>query len=136
MDSIRDHLILYISDLKYSKKMYEALTRFYTIKNFSKAISLRNKIRDVKMIKNDTMESYFLVISQIRDQIKAIEEEVPNKESIAVALNGLPESWDSFASSISGRETAPPFDKLWATCNQEESRLMSKGNIPNPSEDS
>lgn len=67
------------------------------------------------MTKNDTMASYFIKISQIRDQLKAIDEEVSDKELGAMAIGALPKSWDPFATSISGRENTPSFDKLWTT---------------------
>ena len=70
------------------------------------------------MTKNDTVASYFVKISQIRDQLKYINEEVSDKELVVVALGGLPRAWDSFASGINARENAPTFEKLWETCTQ------------------
>eukprot|EP00253_Pinus_taeda_P017549 PITA_17549 len=84
----------------------------------------------------DTMASYFVRISQLRDQRNAIDEEVLDKELVVVAIGGFPISWDSFATSIRGTKNASTFNKLWVACTQEESRFISKGNIPNPSEDS
>eukprot|EP00253_Pinus_taeda_P027514 PITA_27514 len=79
------------------------------------------------MTKNNNLASYFVRISQLGDQLKAIDEQVSDKELVAVAINGLSDSCDASRASISGRENAPSFDKIWASYTQEESRLMSKG---------
>ena len=43
-----------------------------------------------------------------------------------VALNGLPRSWDAFASSMTTRKGFPTFEELWTYWAQEESRITSK----------
>jgi hypothetical protein len=54
VDSIRDHLIPYISNLDTSKKMYDALTKLFTVQNVGQVMSLKNELHDVKMTKDDT----------------------------------------------------------------------------------
>jgi hypothetical protein len=34
---------------------------------------------------------------------------------------GLPSSWETFLSNVSGREIQPTFERLWYDCLQEES---------------
>lgn len=101
VDFIKDHLIPYISKLDTSKKMYDALIGLYTIKNIEQVMTLRNEFRDFRMTKNNTIASYFVRISQLREHLQAIEEIVFDKEIVISTLNRLPQSWDSFASCIS-----------------------------------
>ena len=42
VDSIKDHLIPYISHLDSSKKMYDALTNLFSVKNIGQVMSLKN----------------------------------------------------------------------------------------------
>jgi len=44
------------------------------------------------MTKDDTISSYFVRISCIKDELQAIDEIVPKKELMIVALLGLPKS--------------------------------------------
>jgi hypothetical protein len=44
-----------------------------------------------------------------------------------LTLNGLPSHFDPFIQSISGRSKLPKFDRLWADCTQEETRLAVNG---------
>ena len=38
----------------------------------------------------------------------------------------FPPSWESFIQTISGRTKLPKFDKLWAECTREETRIAAR----------
>jgi hypothetical protein len=126
VESIKDHLIPYISHLDLSKKMYDALTNLFSVRNIGQVISLKNELRDMKMNDEDSITSYFVRISQLRDQLKAIEEIISEKELVNIVLNGLPKTWDAFAASMNTRKEYPTFEELWTCCAQEESRINAK----------
>ena len=44
----------------------------------------------------ETIQPYFTRVSQIKEQLEVVEEEVENEEVVITTLNGLPGSWDSF----------------------------------------
>jgi hypothetical protein len=74
VDSIKNHLIPYISHIDSSKKMYDALPNLFSVRNIGQVTSLKNELRDMKMNDDDNITSYFVRISQLRDQLQAIEE--------------------------------------------------------------
>lgn len=131
VESVRNHLIPYIADHESTKAMYDALIGLYTIKNMNQSISLRNQLRDSKMTNNDIVASYFMKLSQITDQLKAIDEQISKKELVTTSLNEFPTSWSAFISVINGRDTPPSFENFWIPCTQEESSLVNKGMITN-----
>jgi hypothetical protein len=104
VDSIKDHLIPYISHLDSSKKMYDALTNLFSVRNIGQVMSLKNELRDMKMNDDDSITSYFVRISQLRDQLQAIEEITSEKELVNIVPNGLPKTWDAFAASMNTRK--------------------------------
>jgi hypothetical protein len=57
VDSIKDHLIPYISHLDSSKKMYDALTNLFSVKNIGQAMSLKNELCDMKMNEDENITS-------------------------------------------------------------------------------
>jgi hypothetical protein len=63
VDSIRDHLIPYISYLDSSKKLCDALTNLFSVRNIGQVMSLKNELRDMKMNDDDRISSYFVRIS-------------------------------------------------------------------------
>ena len=65
-------------------------------------------------------------ISQLRDQIQAIEEIISEKELVNIVLNGLPKTWDAFSTSMNTRKEYPTFEELWTCHAQEESRISAK----------
>jgi putative lipoic acid-binding regulatory protein len=126
VDSIKDHLIPYISHLDSSKKMYDALTNLFSVRNIGQVMSLKNELRDMKMNNDDIITSYFVRISPLRDQLQAIGETISEKELVNIVLNGLPKTWDAFAASMNTRKEYLTFEELWTCFAQEESRINAK----------
>jgi len=79
VDSIKYHLIPYISHIDSSKKMYDTLTNLFSVRNIGQVMSLKNELYDMKMNEDDSITSYFVRISQLRDQLQAIEEIISEK---------------------------------------------------------
>jgi putative lipoic acid-binding regulatory protein len=65
VDSMKDHMIPYISHLDSSKKMYDAMTNLFSVKNIGQVIILKNELRDIKMNNDDSIKSYSVRISLI-----------------------------------------------------------------------
>jgi hypothetical protein len=61
VDSIKD--MPYISHLDSSKKMYDALTNLFSVRNIGQVMSLKNELCDMKMNDDDNITSYFVRIS-------------------------------------------------------------------------
>jgi hypothetical protein len=125
-DSIKDHLIPNVSELKTPEEMFGALTRLYESKNTSKNLTLGNQLKNVMMNKSYTVSTYFMRISQIKNKLEAIGYSMDDAELVTTTLNGFPSSWDAFVQGICARRKLSKFDKLWSDYTQEESRLMSK----------
>jgi hypothetical protein len=125
LDSVKDHLIPHISEKKTTKEMYEALVGLYQSGNASQKLILRHQLRYVEMSSSNTVASYLMRITQIRDQLVAIGEAVDDTELVNVALNGFPGSGNHLG-TICAQEKFPPFDRLWIDCIQEEARIESR----------
>jgi hypothetical protein len=80
----------------------------------------------MKMNDEDNITSYFVRISQLRDQLQAIEEIISEKELVNIVLNGLPKTWDAFAASMNTRKEYPTLEELWTCYAQGESRISAK----------
>jgi DNA integrity scanning protein DisA with diadenylate cyclase activity len=63
VEYIKYHLIPYISHLDSSKKMYDALTNLFSVRNIGQVMSLKNELRDMKMNDDERITSYFVRIS-------------------------------------------------------------------------
>ena len=123
VEYIKDHLIPYISHLHLLKKMYDALTNLFSVRNIGQVMSLKNELRDMKMNDEDNITLYFVRISQLRYQLQAIEEIISETELVNIVLNGLPKTWDAFTANINTQKEYPTFEEIWTCCAQEESGI-------------
>jgi hypothetical protein len=96
LDSVKDQLIPHISKLQTSRKMYETLNRLYESKDISHNLTLRNHLRNMKMDNLESVTSYLMRVSQIRDQIATIGDAISDKELVTTTLNGFPTFWIPF----------------------------------------
>jgi hypothetical protein len=65
-DSIKDHLIPYVSSKKTPKEMFDALTRLYEGKNINQKMNLRTQLKNTRMQKGEKIQEYFSRISKIQ----------------------------------------------------------------------
>src|SRR5882762_515315 len=79
-DSIKDHLISQVSSLKTPKVMFDSLTKLFEGKNINQKMTLRNQLKNVKIQNAETIQFYFTRVSQIKEQLEAVDEEVENIE--------------------------------------------------------
>lgn len=128
IDSVKDHLVQLISKMTTTRDMFKTLEGLYEINNTSRALALRQQLHQIKMAKGETVISFFMKITELRDQLCSIGNQVVDKGLVMLALNGLPQSWEPFIQSVSGRSKFPKFDRLRADCIQEESRLAAREN--------
>jgi hypothetical protein len=106
--------------------MYNALTKLFSVRNIGQVMSLKNELCDMKMNDEDIITSYFVRISQLRDQLQAIEEIISEKELVNMVLNGLPKTWDAFVARMNTRKEYTTFEELMTCCAQEESGISAK----------
>ena len=100
VDSIKDHLIPQVSSKNTPKEMFDALSDLFEERNINKKMTLRNKIKSVKIHNEETIQSYFTIVSQFKEQLEAIGDMVEEAEIVMTTLNGLIREWDSFIQGI------------------------------------
>jgi hypothetical protein len=92
VDSIKDHVIPYISHIDSSKKMHDALRNLFSVRKIGQVMSLKNELCDMKMNDDDNITSYLVRIYQLRGQLQDIKEIIYGKELVNIVLNGLPKT--------------------------------------------
>src|SRR5712691_4864614 len=89
-DSINDHLIPQVSSLKTPKAMFDALTKLFEGKNINRKMTLRNQLKNVKIQNAETIQSYFTRVSQIKEQLEAVDEKAFFPDVVIFSSHGLP----------------------------------------------
>jgi hypothetical protein len=58
-DSIKDHLISYVSSKKTPKEMFDSLSKLYEGKNINRKMNLRSQLKNTKIQKGEMIQEYF-----------------------------------------------------------------------------
>lgn len=127
IDSVKDHILPSISSLSIAFEMFSTIKSTFEINNTSKLLTLKQDLLYIKMNNGEIITSYFLRISELKDQLATIGSLVDDKELTMISLRGLPLSQGTFIRGLSSRPELPKFELLKNECTQEESRLVSRG---------
>ena len=73
-DSIRKILVAYISELGTSKEMYDKLVHMFKSNNVNQVLFFKNQLKNLKKGKDESVQSYFLKLTEIRNNLLAIGE--------------------------------------------------------------
>lgn len=103
VDSIKDHLIPQVSSKKTQKEMFDALSGMFEGRNINRKITLRSQLKNVKIKKEESIQSYLSRVSQIKEQLEAIRDKVEDAEIVMTTLNGFPRQWDSYIQGFYSR---------------------------------
>ena len=57
-------------------------------------------------------------VSQLKEQLEAIEDKIDEIELVTIALNGITIPWDSFIQTTYARKESLKFDVLWEECSR------------------
>ena len=102
--------------------MWDALTGLFQTSNENRKMVLREKLKSIKMAKWEVAISYLTRISQVRDELAAVGEVVPNAELVRTAMNGVSKLWSMFVQGLVARENLPTWGRMCDDFVQEETR--------------
>jgi hypothetical protein len=115
-DTIKDHLIPQVSSRNTQKEMVDALTKMFEGKNINQKINLGTQLKNTNIQKGETLHDYFSRVSQFKEQLEAIRDNLDEAKLIMKALNGLTIPWDAFIQTMCERKEKLHFDSLWEEC--------------------
>jgi hypothetical protein len=95
------------------KDMFDSLTRMYEGKNINQKMNLRTQLKNTKIQKGETVHDYFFRVSQFKEQLEAIGDNLDEYELIMTSLNGLTRPFDAFIQTICARKEKLQFESLW-----------------------
>jgi hypothetical protein len=125
-DSDKDSIMPTMTSLMTAKESMDTLVNLYEKHAPSQKRTLKHKLKYLKMEKGESVVSFCSRIAQIRDQLLVTGVTVDDDDLVQAIFDGLPFSWDTFLSSVSGREIQPTFERLWHDFLQEESRTTTR----------
>jgi len=72
VDSIHKPSVAYISNLETPKEMYDKMVGMFKVNNVNQVLFLKNKLKDIKLDRGKSIQSYFMRITEIKNDFLSI----------------------------------------------------------------
>ena len=84
--------------------MWKKLKDLYQNSSDQRKLALKDKLRNIKCEKGDTISTYLNKLTTCRDELGSVGIMIADDDMVGLALLGLPKSWHSYQDSVNGRE--------------------------------
>ena len=96
LEGMRDHIVSNLHGKASPYLMWKALTDLFQSKSDQRKLALKDKLRNIKCEKGDSMPKYLTKFTQCRDELGSVGVTVDDDDLVSLALLGLPKSWHSY----------------------------------------
>jgi hypothetical protein len=125
-DGVRDHIIPHLTGKAHAYEMWAALTSLYESSNENRKMVLHDRLRSIRMLKDESVSSFLARFTQIRDELGAVGEVIVPNSLVRQALHSFTKPWGPFIQGIVAREHLPTWERMWDDFAQEEIRLAAE----------
>jgi hypothetical protein len=125
-DGVRDHIIPHVTGKAHAYQMWAALIGLYESSNENRKMVLHERLRSIRMLKDESISSFLARFTQIRDELGAVGEVIQPNSLVRQALQSFTKPWGTFIQGIVAREHLPTWDRMWDDFAQEEIRLTAE----------
>ena len=120
LEGVRDHIVPHIHEKKIAYDMYQAILKLYQSNSDPKSLSLKEKLRSIRMRQDDPNVTYLSRFTQGQDELGGVGEVISNHARVSLSLLGLHKFWKGFQDVVSGRDKFPNWERFWTDCIYEE----------------
>jgi hypothetical protein len=93
LEVVRDHIVSSLHGKTTPHAMWKVLTDLFQNSSDHRKLALKDKLRKIKMEKDDTIPKYLMKFVQCRDELGSVGITVAANDFVSLALLGLPKSW-------------------------------------------
>ena len=120
LEGVKDHIVSSLHGKASPYLMWKALTDLYQSKSDQRKLALKDRLRNIKCEKGESMPKYLTRFTQCQDELGSVGVTVEDEDLVSLALLGLLKSWHAYQDSVNGREKFPGWERLWSDLVQEE----------------
>jgi len=126
LEGMKDHIVSSLHGNASPYLMWKVLTDLFQSKSDQRKLALKDKLRNIKCEKGDSMPKYLTKFTQCWDELGSVGVIVDDEDLVSLALLGLSKSWHSYQDSVNGWEKLPGWERLWSDLVQEEIRWNTR----------
>jgi hypothetical protein len=128
-DAVRDHIIPHFIGKVYAFEMWEYLCKLYESSNENQKMALHDRLKGIRMLQDESITSFLIQYTQIRDDLGAIGEVVDPYSMVRTSLKNFTKPWAPFVCGIVFREVMPKWERMWDDFIQEDIRLVAEAYV-------
>ena len=98
--SVKKAIIPHIRSCKTAKRAWDVLSTLYQARNEARVAYLRKQLESEHLNEGDSMDNFLTKIKDLREQLIAADEDVLDSSLVQIVLNGLPDSYQSFSTTL------------------------------------
>jgi hypothetical protein len=122
-DTVHDHIIPHLTGNTCAYEMWASLCKLYESSNENRNMVLRDRLRGICMLKDESVTSFLGLYTQIRDELGFVGDFFDPNCLVRQAMDSFTKPWGPFVHGIVSREVMPTWDRMWDDFIQEEIRL-------------
>jgi hypothetical protein len=122
-EAVCDHIIPHLTGKANAHEMWASLCKLYESSNENRKMVLHDRLRGIRMLKDESVTSFLGRYTQIRDELAAVGEVVNPNSLVRQAMNSFTKPWGPFVQGIVAREIMPTWERMWDDFVQKEIRL-------------
>jgi len=126
LEGVKDHIVYSLHGKASPYLMWKSLTDLFQSKSDQRKLALKDKLRNIKCEKGDSMPKYLTKFTQCRDELESVGVTVDDEDLVSLALLGLLKSWHSYQDFVNGWEKLAGWERLWSDLVQEEIRQNTR----------
>ena len=131
--SVKRAIIPHIRSCKTSKDAWDVLATLYQARNEARVAYLRKQLESEHMNEGDSMDTFLTKVKDFKEQLIYAHEVLSDSSLAQTVLNGLPDSYQSFASTLrlmmKGNPNALSFEELVSILLQEDQSRQNKNTM-------
>jgi hypothetical protein len=112
-DIVRDHIIPHLMGKDCAYKMWASLCKLYESSNENRKMVLLDRLRGIRMLKDESVTSFLGRFTQIKDELGAVDEVFDPNSLVRQAMNSFTKLWGPFVHGIIAREVMPTWERMW-----------------------
>lgn len=103
LEGVRDYIFSSLHGKENPYASWKALTDLYQYNSDQRKLALKDKLRKIKMEKDETSPKYLTKITECQPKLGSVGIMVVEDDMVSITLLGLPKSWLSYQDSVNGR---------------------------------
>jgi hypothetical protein len=104
LEGLRDHNVSNLHGKATPYAIWKNLTDLFQNSSDHRKLSLKDKLRKIKMEKGDSIAKYLTKFVQCQDETRSVQIIVVDDDLVSLDLLGLPKNWHNYQDFVNGRE--------------------------------